>query len=782
MKKVRKALVLITLVVVMLSAAHALAGQAESDDRTLSPYFFVKSEDPAIDRLPLKSTSAAVNIAGVIADVRVTQVYKNEGKQPLEAIYVFPGSTRAAVYAMKMTIGERVIHAKINTKEQARKDYDNAKNQGKSASLLEQHRPNVFQMNVANIMPGDEIKVELSYTELLVPTDKIYEFVYPTVVGPRYSNQKADEVPDSEKWVENPYLREGDDPTYSFDIKVNVATGLPIQDITCASHNVDIDYDGASKAEVRLAKKGKNKGNKDFILKYRLAGKQIGSGLLLYEGEEENFFLMMVQPPKRVKLKQIPSREYIFIVDVSGSMNGFPLDISKQLLKDLIGNLRPTDKFNVMLFAGGSSVMSEHSLPATPQNIRKAINTIERQRGGGGTNLLPALKRALALPKAEGVSRTVVIATDGYVTVEKETFDLIRNNLGDANMFSFGIGSSVNRYIIEGIARVGMGEPFVITKPDDAAATADKFRKLIQTPVLTSIEVDYDRFDVYDVEPLSIPDVLAERPVVVFGKWRGKPRGTIILSGLTGNGTHATSIEVDEIKPSDENTALRYLWARHRIAILDDYNRLSPEDERIKEVTNLGLKYNLLTQYTSFVAIDDRIRNVDGKIETVKQPLPLPEGVSNYAVASSNAPASAPMKTGALRGLMAQDKISVFEEEVAMEPKVKENKKREVAHGKAGEIEGDILESGVQKVLNKHMKELNNCYKKYLKESPGLKGTIVFKLVIDQKGRVESVKLVKNSLMSRSFKECIMKIVKKMKFKAPAGGSKVTTSITLNFG
>jgi Ca-activated chloride channel family protein len=589
-------------------------------------------------------------------------------------------------------------------------------------------------------------------------------------------------VPDSEKWVENPYLREGDDPTYSFDIKVNVATGLPIQDITCASHNVDIDYDGASKAEVRLAKKGKNKGNKDFILKYRLAGKQIGSGLLLYEGEEENFFLMMVQPPKRVKLKQIPSREYIFIVDVSGSMNGFPLDISKQLLKDLIGNLRPTDKFNVMLFAGGSSVMSEHSLPATPQNIRKAINTIERQRGGGGTNLLPALKRALALPKAEGVSRTVVIATDGYVTVEKETFDLIRNNLGDANMFSFGIGSSVNRYIIEGIARVGMGEPFVITKPDDAAATADKFRKLIQTPVLTSIEVDYDRFDVYDVEPLSIPDVLAERPVVVFGKWRGKPRGTIILSGLTGNGTHATSIEVDEIKPSDENTALRYLWARHRIAILDDYNRLSPEDERIKEVTNLGLKYNLLTQYTSFVAIDDRIRNVDGKIETVKQPLPLPEGVSNYAVASSNAPASAPMKTGALRGLMAQDKISVFEEEVAMEPKVKENKKREVAHGKAGEIEGDILESGVQKVLNKHMKELNNCYKKYLKESPGLKGTIVFKLVIDQKGRVESVKLVKNSLMSRSFKECIMKIVKKMKFKAPAGGSKVTTSITLNFG
>ncbi|MEE9523769.1 MAG: TonB family protein [Thermodesulfovibrionales bacterium] len=781
MKKVRKALILSTLVFVLLSAAHALAGQPESDDRTLSPYFFVKSEDSAVDRLPLKSTYAAVNIAGVIADVRVTQVYKNEGKTPLEAIYVFPGSTRAAVYAMKMTIGERVINAKINTKEQARKDYENAKNQGKSASLLEQHRPNVFQMNVANIMPGDEIKVELSYTELLVPTDKIYEFIYPTVVGPRYSNQQAATAPASESWVENPYLRQGQSPTHSFDITINVSAGMPIQDITCSSHKVDIEYDGATKADVRLVAADKKRGNKDFILKYRLAGKRIGSGLLLYEGDDENFFLMMLQPPKRVKVSQIPPREYIFIMDVSGSMHGFPLDISKKLLKDLIGNLRPTDTFNVLLFAGRSTIMSKMSLPATPQNIKKAIYTIDSQQGGGGTELLSALKRALALPGIEDISRSVVIVTDGYVHVEKEAFDLIRNNLGEANMFAFGIGSSVNRHIIEGMAHVGMGEPFVITKPEDAAATADKFRKLIQTPVLTSIEIDYDTFDVYDVEPLSIPDVLAERPVIVFGKWRGKPRGTIVLSGLTGNGTYATSIEVDEIKPSDDNTALRYLWARHRIAILDDYNRLSPEDERIKEVTNLGLKYNLLTQYTSFVAIDDRIRNVDGKIETVKQPLPLPEGVSNYAVGSWNRPASAPVKSGALRGLMAQDKVSAFEEEVAREPKVKENKKREVAGGKAGEIEGDMPESEVQRVLDRHMKELNECYKKALKKSTGLKGMIVLKLVIDQKGRVESVKVVKNSLMSKSFKKCILKIVNNMKFKSPAGGSKVTATITLNF-
>ena len=202
----------------------------ESEDRTLSPYFFVKSDDPEVDSLPLKSTSAVVNISGVIADVLVTQVYKNEGKRPLEAIYVFPASTRAAVYGMKMTIGERVIMAKINKREDARRQYEQARQQGQSASLLEQQRPNVFQMNVANIMPEDEIKIELHYTELLVPTDHMYEFVYPTVVGPRYSNASAGTASPSEQWIQNPYLHQGHPPSDTFDITASLVAGFPIRE------------------------------------------------------------------------------------------------------------------------------------------------------------------------------------------------------------------------------------------------------------------------------------------------------------------------------------------------------------------------------------------------------------------------------------------------------------------------------------------------------------------------------------------------------------------------
>ena len=335
-------------------------------------------------------------------------------------------------------------------------------------------------------MPGDEIKVELQYTELLVPTDRVYEFVYPTVVGPRYSNQPAETAPPSERWIQNPYLHQGEAPNYTFDIQVNIAAGLPIKELHCTSHKVAANFDGPSVATLRLDQSEAYGGNRDYILRYRLDGDRIQSGLLLYEGERENFFLLMMQPPKRVTKTQIPGREYIFIVDVSGSMHGFPLEISKKLLKDLIGNLLPTDRFNVLLFSGGSSVMSEESLPATPENIQKAIHLIERQQGGGGTELLPALKRALKLEKPEGYSRTIVIATDGYVTVEEEVFDLIRKNLGDANMFAFGIGTGVNRHIIEGMARVGMGEPFIITKPEEASSKAERLRTLIQSPVLDS--------------------------------------------------------------------------------------------------------------------------------------------------------------------------------------------------------------------------------------------------------------------------------------------------------
>jgi Ca-activated chloride channel family protein len=383
-------------------------------------------------------------------------------------------------------------------------------------------------------------------------------------------------------------------------------------------------------------------GNRDFILRYRLAGDQIASGLILYQGVDENFFLYMAQPPRRVTGEDIPAREYIFVVDVSGSMDGFPLNTSKQLLKDLIGQLRPTDFFNVVLFAGGSSVLSPQSLPATQKNVSGAIRLLEEQRGGGGTELLAAVKQAMSLPREAHVSRSVVLVTDGFISGEQGVFDYIREHLNQCNVFSFGIGSSVNRYLIEGVAKAGMGEPFIVTRESEAAAVAARFREYIQTPLLTDIEVRAVGFDTYDVHPASLPDLMAQRPVILFGKWRGPVAGSFELSGKTGHGEYRSSLDVAGVEPEEANRALRYLWARSRIAELSDYGSRDVPAERAKEITALGLKYNLLTRYTSFIAVREVVVNPDGSAKDVKQPLPLPLGVSDLAVGAGTEEGSEP--------------------------------------------------------------------------------------------------------------------------------------------
>ncbi|RJP15979.1 MAG: VWA domain-containing protein [Candidatus Abyssobacteria bacterium SURF_5] len=632
MRTIRRTLIVVLLLMFAMPLCAVGQEREVGPDKTLSPYFFVHSDDPGIDRLPLQSTRADVEIAGVIAKVLVTQVYKNAGTRPIEATYIFPGSTNAAVFGMRMTIGERVIEARIEERQKARAEYEQARADGKSATLLEQQRPNVFQMNVANIMPGDIIKVELNYVELLVPEDGTYEFVYPTVVGPRYSNTPKAGASDRDAWVENPYLKEGEPEPFTFDIEVTVNSGIPISKMGCISHKTKIEYDGPGDAFITL-EDTKGAGTKDFILRYSLEGAKIQSGVLLYPGPKEKFFLVMMEPPARIAQAAIPPREYIFILDVSGSMYGFPLDTAKALMRDLIGGLREIDKFNVVLFSGRAAVLSEKSLPATKANIDKALDTIERQTGGGGTELINALQTAFSLPRQEeNVSRTTVIVTDGYVSCEAEAFDLVRKNLNKSNVFSFGIGSSVNRHLIEGMARCGAGEPFVVTHPDEAGKTAEKFREYIREPVLTQIEIEFDRLNAYDIEPLSVPDVLANRPVIVFGKYKGGAAGAVHISGYSGAGRYSTRLDISPKLEDNSNVALRYLWARHRIKTLSDYNNLRMDDKRVKEVTDLGLAYNLLTDYTSFVAIDSLVRNKEGDVTKVVQPLPLPEGVSNYAV------------------------------------------------------------------------------------------------------------------------------------------------------
>jgi Ca-activated chloride channel family protein len=631
---------MVLLVWVSLPARAALA--EEPTERTLSPYFLIEDMPEGVEPFALEATHVRADVSGVIADVTVEQIYRNGGSAPINARYVFPASTQAAVHAMQIQVGDKRVVARIKERAAAAAEFKQAAASGKTASLLEQQRPNVFSMSVANILPGDRVVVELRYSELLVPNEGVYHFVYPTVVGPRYARGAPAVSVERDAFPHSPYLPQGDTPDTALTIDVRLSTGVPLADVGSSTHKLDVVWEDRSLAHAALAAGQGFGGNRDFILDYRLRGAQIQTGLLLFEGEHENHFLLMVQPPERVRPEEIPAREYVFVLDVSGSMYGFPLDTAKALIEDLIGHLRPSDSFNVLLFSGDSQLMAPRSLAATQANVSRALALIEAQRGGGGTELEAALRQVSALPRVEHVSRSVIVLTDGFIAQERGAFEAIAQNVEHTNVFAFGIGSSVNRYLIEGLARAGQGEPFIVTEPAEAAAVAKRFRRYIESPLLTEVGVRFRGFDAYDVEPARQPDLFAQRPIVVFGKWRGQHGGEIELFGRTAAGAFTKTLSVAQTLARAENAALPQLWARTRIARLSDYALDSDDADTSREVTELGLQYSLLTKHTSFIAVLEQIRNPTGNAADVDQPVPLPVGVSEAAVGGDYASGAEP--------------------------------------------------------------------------------------------------------------------------------------------
>lgn len=667
------------------NAAEGNSNSKDNDEeKLLAPYFIIQStgdDASSVEHFPLKETNVVSNINGMIAETYVTQTYANEGDTPINARYVFPTSSDVTVHGMKMVIGNEMITARIMEKEEAKTEYEEAKSEGKSASLMEQKRPNVFTMDVANIMPGDIVSIELHYTELITPKENIYEFIFPTVVGPRYAPPAAsddsgsaegnsasdtagsnednpasgtsseDAVSDiasgnncnsssgDDDWVASPYLEYGATPPGDYNITVNLSTGVPLAEITCKSHAIEIQQSDASAAQITLADSDDYAGNRDFILKYRLTGEKIQSGLILSGGQtdngsssSENFFMLTIQPPERYEPEDILPREYIFVLDVSGSMSGYPLNTAKALIRDLVTDLHETDTFNLILFANETAQLSPGSLPATAKNVRAATKLIDELEGSGGTSLLPALENAVAIPRQDDTARSIVIITDGYISNDSEIISFITDNMDSASFFSFGIGSSVNDYLIRQIAGCGLGESFIVTDSEDAAESAANFRTYIEAPLLTDISLNCIGFDVYDVEP-SVPSVLyASQPIVLFGKWRGKPDGTITITGKAGTEEFVQEIPVNDVNVDMESEAIRYLWARTRLDRITKYGSIRNDSSVKDEITQLGLEYNMVTPYTSFIAVSEIIRNAEGDSTDVDQALPLPQRVSGLAV------------------------------------------------------------------------------------------------------------------------------------------------------
>ncbi len=604
----------------------AFISLAATAQKAKGPYLLIDSKNALI---PLRSTKADVKIAGKIAHVKITQTYQNLSYSPIEAQYVFPMSTQAAVHGMTMKVGDRVVEAKIFEKQQAKRIYEKAIKQGKRASKLDQKRPNVFQMKVGNILPKDEIVIDIYYTEMILPVKDEYQFVLPGVVGPRFVGESSE----SEDTFENTHTEKGIADTFEYDVTVAINAGVIIQNIHSKTHQIKVHNPDAESAEITLASTNVNPANRDFILSYDLRANKMQSGLLLYEGERENFFSLMIEPPNKETKTIVPPREYLFVVDVSGSMMGYPIEVTKSLMKNLLSDLNENDVFNILLFSADNKVFKNESVAISEETLKEAFLFLKGGNNyGGGTRLLNALDKAYELPrKFPSTARTMIVITDGYISVEKEAFERIGNNLDKANVITFGIGSSVNRYIIEGMARVGKSQSFIATSKTDAYQVAKDFKRYIESPLFTQVQLTANGFDMYDVEPKSVPDIFSDRPVLVFGKYKGSATGNIGITGYLGKRQVHHTIPLKHGKLSKQHEALKYLWAREKIKQLDDYAYQSNKNSK-EELIALGLKYNLATKHTSFVAVDQVVVNKKGKVNNVNQPLPMPKNVENSAI------------------------------------------------------------------------------------------------------------------------------------------------------
>lgn len=586
---------------------------------------------------PLKHTDVKADISGFLVRATVTQEFDNTADHKIEAVYTFPLPQNAAVDDMTMLVGGRTVKGKIAKREEAKQIYENARRNGNVASLLDQERPNIFTQSVTNIMPGEKVKIVLSYVETLKYEDGNYEFVFPMVVGPRYIPGHAigkqaggwandtDRVPDASRITPN-VAKPGTRAGHDISVEVSLDAGMPLDNVISKTHDVDINRNG-NKAVVKL-KNQSTLPNKDFILKYDVAGRKINDAVLTHNGANGGFFQLILQPPDRPTTEQITPKELVFVLDTSGSMSGFPIEKAKEAMKHAIDGLNPHDTFNLITFAGDTHVLFPKPVPATRENLRLAQDFLADRRGGGGTEMMKAIRAALDPTDSQEHIRIVCFMTDGYVGNEPEIISEIKRH-PQARVFSFGIGSSVNRFLLDKMAQAGRGEVEYVALNDDGSKAAKRFHERVQNPLLTDIEVDWGGLQVADVYPKQIPDLFSAKPLVLTGKYKGAGRATVRLRGKQSGQVLTREIAVDFPASQPQHDVLATLWARTKI---DDLTMQDPNNgERLdlrETITALGLQYRLMTQYTSFVAVEEKIITDGTTPRKVEVPVEMPEGVS----------------------------------------------------------------------------------------------------------------------------------------------------------
>ncbi|MGF1553440.1 MAG: VIT domain-containing protein [Paracoccaceae bacterium] len=630
--------------------------------------------------LPLLKADYDVRIAGDLATITLTQRFANPSSVPMTATYLFPLDTRAAVFAMEMRAGDEVVRAVIRERAEAEAAFAAAEREGKAAALLTQHRPNMFTQQIANLMPGRPVEVRLSIVQPVRRVDGALELVVPMIVGPRYEGAAPDtdalvsaddeaSLPEArpDGWriaamPDHPPVAGIDLPPESVDpgrVSLDLALdagGLAIAEAASPTHALDVEETGDG-LRARLAE-GRVIGNRDFVLRYRLGGADTAVGVLAHPigAGEGGVISLMLTPPEVAADALATPRELVFVLDTSGSMNGAPLAASRRFMDAALAALRPDDAFRIVSFSNAAHHFAATALPATSANVAAGRAHVARLAAGGGTEIDRAIRSAFDTVPAPGRLRVVVFLSDGYIGDEATVLRTLRDRLGDARIHAFGIGTAVNRYLLEAMAEEGRGRLRVVDPTETASEAAERLARDLETPVLTDIEIDWGGLDVAEPAPRRLPDLFAGDGVRVLARYAGEGPHEIVVRGRVRGREAELPVRVALPGGSDTGeaatAALPLVWARERIAGLERAHAVRDGDPaRIEaEITRLGLEHGLQTRYTSFVAVSERVVDDTGtRPERRAVADPMVAGVEETAYERAlvaPAPAAAPGFTG----------------------------------------------------------------------------------------------------------------------------------------
>ncbi|HHW77059.1 MAG TPA: VWA domain-containing protein [Xanthomonadaceae bacterium] len=635
--------------------------------------------------LPLLKTDIDADVQGDVARVTVTQTFANPLDRAVHATYLFPLNENAAVNAMTMEIGDERVRAKIQRIEEARATFQKAKSEGRSAALLSQHRPNMFTQDIANLMPGLPIKVALTYAQTVPRVDGAYELVIPLVVGPRYQPQGAGVAPGQpasnggvQHWnaqtgtsggatARNSQTAYGQweveelpayPPVFELNVPeqidpervglaVHVNAGMAIANIESRTHPITTETPDSGRAEVKLAN-SRTLDNRDFVLRYTLAGTRTQAGLLAYRDQRGGFFSLLLEPPEVPAETEITPREMVFVLDCSGSMHGLPMDTSKAFMRAALRRLRPTDSFRIVRFSDAATEFSAQPLPATPQNIQAGLRYTDALNGEGGTEMSTGIRQALTPPVPAGALRIVTFLTDGYIGNEAEILKLLQTHLGDARLYAFGVGTGVNRYLLSEMGRVGRGFTRTMDPTEDLEKVAGELADRLQSPVLTDIEIDWGGMEVSEQSPDRLPDLFAGQSLRVQGRYGRPGQHEITVRGLVRGRPASLLLKIELPEASTEGEAVPLIWARSVIGDLQyrlttgahqPGGEIIHTDALKQRITELGLNFALVTPWTAFVAVSEKIYNPNPEsTPTLPVPMAQVKGTTERAYGEPAAP------------------------------------------------------------------------------------------------------------------------------------------------